>query len=96
MGYLKHKQAEQDDLKAEVEQFAIRARAVLPCENHPEVLEYNQSPDAERHAHALLEKAWQRGEVGGDRDEAHAALKSVIDNAYPFGCTHPMCSGDAD
>jgi hypothetical protein len=78
-----------DALKGEALGILVETGAVSTCDLHPGVFYTNADPDAERHAYALATLRANAGEIGGTREEAVDAVKSVLDDA---GWDCPACA----
>lgn len=74
--------------------YAIKARAIVPCPWHEDVLINQGDPDADRLAYAIATNACKAGEFGGDRADLMDAIKNAIDmSADECGrCEHNRCA----
>ena len=61
--------------------LALKAKAILPCEWHEDVLVDQGEEDANRHAYALGSNACKSGHFKGDRQDLLNAIKDTIDQA---------------
>jgi hypothetical protein len=69
------------DLTAEADAIAVQAKAIKHCEIHDDVWITRGDPDANKHAYALANIRWDRGDMGCTRPEFMDAIKEVIDQA---------------
>jgi hypothetical protein len=71
-----------DDLSAEADIVAARAKAIVPCpRGHDEIMINNCDDDANSHAYALGTIRWQKGDLGWERQEFMDAIKDAIDQS---------------
>jgi len=67
------------DLEESGTTFALRAKAILPCSWHEDVLVNQGDEDANRRAYAIGTNACKSGEFTGDRADLLDAIKRAIE-----------------
>ena len=76
-----------EELRSHGARFAIAAKAVAPCDLHPDIIEVVDS-DRLKEACMMANSAITRNEINYDRKELTDAIKTVIDEAA-YDC--PRC-----
>lgn len=67
------------DLEEAATTFALRAKAIAPCQWHDDVLVNQGDEDANRRAYAIATNACKSGDFTGDRADLMDAIKDAID-----------------
>lgn len=67
------------DLEESATMFALKAKAILPCQWHEDVLVNQGDEDANRRAYAIATNACKAGEFTGDRSDLMDAIKDAIE-----------------
>lgn len=69
------------DLSGEAEAVAIKAKAVVRCELHEDIVIDNGDPDARSYAFAIGTNRWKQGDMGCTREEFIDAIAEAIDQS---------------
>ncbi len=68
--------------------YALEAGVLARCPDHAHSI-YRTDRDIAL-AHAVIEAAWQKGEIGSGFEGAIEQLNRIVDKA-PKACSHPDC-----